>query len=139
VLPEALLRDWRRLAERVGTAMAAPPGRERDTGLHEARKAAKRARYSAEAAEPVLGKPAARFRAEMRAIQDLLGEHQDSVVARTTLRRLAAEADAAGEPSFSYGVLYQVERARAAAVEQELPELWDRASRPGLRRRLSSA
>lgn len=136
VLPGALLRDWRRLADRVQPAMAAPPGRERDVGLHEARKAAKRARYSAEVAEPVLGKPAKRFRREMRAIQDLLGEHQDSVVARTTLRGLAADADAAGEPSFSYGVLHQVEQARAAAAERELPRLWHRASRPKLRRRL---
>ncbi len=33
-------------------------GTERDVALHEARKAAKRARYAAESAQPVLGAPA---------------------------------------------------------------------------------
>ncbi|MFF4651896.1 CHAD domain-containing protein [Streptomyces sp. NPDC001380] len=137
VLPAALRRDWRRLAKRVGPALAAPPGPGRDRLLHEARKAAKRARYAAEAAQPVLGRPAKRFRDRMKELQELLGEHQDAVVARTVLRELAAAADAAGEPSFTWGVLHQVEQDAADAAERRLPRAWRRASRPGLRRRLS--
>ncbi|WP_377271456.1 CHAD domain-containing protein [Peterkaempfera sp. SMS 1(5)a] len=137
VLPAAVLRDWRRLADRIEPAMAAAPGQDRDLRLHEARKAAKRARYTAEAVEPVLGRPARRFRREMKAVQGLLGEHQDSVVARTTLRQLAADADAAGEPSFTYGLLHQAEHGLATAAERRVPGVWHRAARPKLRRRLS--
>ena len=49
---------------------------------HEARKAAKRARYAAEAAEPAFGKKAKRFAKRMKAVQSVLGDHQDAVTAR---------------------------------------------------------
>ncbi|MFE6662706.1 CHAD domain-containing protein [Streptomyces sp. NPDC057697] len=133
VLPRAVLREYRRLAARVGHALELPPGRDRDMALHEARKAAKRARYAAEAARPALGRPAARFAARMKAVQSLLGDHQDSVVAREALRTLAVQAQAAGEPSFTWGVLYGREEAAASAGERELPKVWRRASGAQLR------
>lgn len=129
-LPEVVERDFRRLARRVEAALATPPGPERDVALHGARKAAKRTRYAAEAARPELGKPAKKFAKEMTALQDLLGDHQDSVVAREALRQLAAQAHAAGENAFSYGVLHGREEARAAERERELPGLWSRAAAP---------
>jgi len=136
VLSRRLLRDWQRLADRMEPALATAPGPQRDVRLHTARKAAKRARYAAEAARPVLHRPARKFKVEMQALQELLGEHQDSVVARGTLRGLAAQADAAGESAFTYGLLHQVEHDRALAAERRAPRLWQRASRPKLRRRL---
>ncbi|KIF04095.1 metal-binding protein, partial [Streptomyces sp. RSD-27] len=48
-LRKAALRDWERLADRVAAALGLDPGEERDRALHEARKAAKRARYAADA------------------------------------------------------------------------------------------
>ncbi|MEV0599792.1 CYTH and CHAD domain-containing protein [Streptomyces sp. NPDC050315] len=124
VLPKAVERDFRRLAGHVATALAAPPGRDRDLALHEARKAAKRTRYAAEAARPELGRPAKELAARMTELQELLGDHQDSVMAREALRDLAAQAHAAGENAFAYGVLYAREESRAAAREAELPTLW---------------
>ncbi|GGV77377.1 CHAD domain-containing protein [Streptomyces gelaticus] len=132
-LPRAVLKEYRRLAARVGHALELPPGHDRDVALHEARKAAKRARYAAEAARPALGKPAKRFAKRMKAVQSLLGDHQDSVVAREALRALAVQAHAAGESAFTWGLLYGREEAAAAAREQELPQVWERASRAGLR------
>ncbi|MDK0519434.1 CHAD domain-containing protein [Streptomyces sp. ML-6] len=132
-LPRALLKEYGRLAKRVGRALDLPPGHDRDLALHEARKAAKRTRYAAEAARPALGKPAKRFAKRMKAVQSLLGDHQDSVVAREALRTLAAQAHAAGESAFTWGLLYGREEAAAAAGERELPGVWARASRPGLR------
>ncbi|MGW0962048.1 CYTH and CHAD domain-containing protein [Streptomyces gelaticus] len=132
-LPRAVLKEYRRLAARVGHALELPPGHDRDVALHEARKAAKRARYAAEAARPALGRPAKRFAKRMKAVQSLLGDHQDSVVAREALRALAVQAHAAGESAFTWGLLYGREEAAAAAREQELPEVWERASRAGLR------
>lgn len=132
-LPRAVLKEYGRLATRIGRALELPPGHERDLAAHEARKAAKRVRYAAEAARPALGRPAKRFAKRMKAVQSLLGDHQDSVVAREALRTLAVQAHAAGEPAFTWGLLYGREEAAAAARERELPEVWERASRPELR------
>ncbi|MFE7367433.1 CYTH and CHAD domain-containing protein [Streptomyces anulatus] len=132
-LPLAVLKDYERLATRVGHALGQPPGPERDAALHEARKAAKRARYAGEAARPALGKPAKRFTRRVKAVQTVLGDHQDSVVAREALRMLAIQAHAAGETTFTWGLLYGQEEAAAEARERELPEVWARASAPGLR------
>ncbi|MFF2232477.1 CYTH and CHAD domain-containing protein [Streptomyces anulatus] len=132
-LPRAVLKDYERLAARVGHALGQPPGPERDAALHEARKAAKRARYAGEAARPALGKPAKRFTKRVKAVQTVLGDHQDSVVAREALRMLAIQSHAAGETAFTWGLLYGQEEAAAEARERELPEVWARASAPGLR------
>ncbi|MFF5895984.1 CHAD domain-containing protein [Streptomyces argenteolus] len=133
VLPRAVLKDFGRLATRVGHALEQPPGQERDVAMHEARKAAKRARYAADAAKPALGRPAKKFAGRMKSVQSVLGDHQDSVVAREALRSLAVQAHAAGESAFTWGLMYGEEEAAAAARERELPEAWARASRPRLR------
>ncbi|MFI5767728.1 CHAD domain-containing protein [Streptomyces sp. NPDC051658] len=132
-LPRAVLKEYGRLAARVGHALELPPGHDRDLAMHEARKAAKRARYAAEAARPALGRPAKRFAKRMKAVQSLLGDHQDSVVAREALRTLAVQAHAAGESAFTWGLLHGREEATAAARERELPAVWERASRAELR------
>lgn len=73
--------------------------------LHRARRAEKRYRYAHELAEPAGGKKDA-ILAEAKALQDLLGEFQDSVTSDDVLRRLAASARATGrEDRFTYGVL----------------------------------
>ncbi|MGW6457732.1 CYTH and CHAD domain-containing protein [Streptomyces sp. NPDC055078] len=133
VLPKAVLKDYDRLAARIGLALDLPPGHERDLAMHDARKAAKRARYAGEAATPALGKPAKRFAKRMKAVQTVLGDHQDSVVARDALRQIAIQAHAAGESAFTWGLLYGQEQRAAADRERELPGVWAGASRDGLR------
>ncbi|MFF8956015.1 CHAD domain-containing protein [Streptomyces sp. NPDC014894] len=136
VLPRAMVKDFHRLEARIDHALGLPPGPERDLSLHDARKAAKRARYAGEAATPALGRPAKRFAKRMKAVQSVLGDHQDSVVARDTLRNLAIQSHAAGETSFTWGLLYGQEQRSAADRERELPEVWARAADPALRDRL---
>ncbi|WP_374773950.1 CYTH and CHAD domain-containing protein [Streptomyces sp. NBC_01310] len=133
VLPKAVLRDYARLAARVDSALVLTEGGERDLALHEARKAAKRVRYAAESAEPVLGKPAKHLAKAAKKVQNLLGDHQDSVVAREALRGLAGQATGAGESTFTWGVLYGREEALAEQRERELPDIWAKASAPSLR------
>ncbi|MFC7305555.1 CHAD domain-containing protein [Streptomyces monticola] len=123
ILAKAVLRDYDRLAELVAQALDAAPGTDRDLAMHEARKKAKRTRYAAEAATPALGKPAKRLAGHAKELQGLLGEHQDSVMCRLALRDLAAQAHAAGESAFTYGLLYGREELRAADCERELPGL----------------
>ncbi|MFJ4636695.1 CHAD domain-containing protein [Streptomyces hygroscopicus] len=129
VIPGAVLRDYDRLSGRVEAALATPAGPDRDALLHEARKDAKRARYAAEVARPAVGEPAKAFAGLMARVQDLLGDHQDSVVARKALRELAVQAHGAGESAFTFGLLLGREEARAAARERELPGLWAEVSR----------
>jgi CHAD domain-containing protein len=117
-------RDHARLRRGIEVALALEPGPERDTALHEARKAAKRARYSGEAVQPVLGAPAKAHTGRMKRLQQLLGEHQDSVMCRTAVTGVAAQAQAAGEDTAPYDALVRAERARAADVEAALPDAW---------------
>ncbi|MGW1200228.1 CYTH and CHAD domain-containing protein [Streptomyces sp. NPDC002536] len=128
VLAKAVLGDYGRLATRIDAALAAGPGPGRDTALHDARKAAKRARYAAEAATPALGGAARRFARQMKSVQTLLGDHQDSVMARGALREIVDQAHGAGEPTFTFGLLYGREEQQAAQDERELPGLWAEAS-----------
>ncbi|GAB2688927.1 hypothetical protein GCM10027194_23870 [Thalassiella azotivora] len=91
-LPRRVRRDWVRLRDVMAGAADVPAGDERDAVLHEARKAAKRARYAAEAVAPAFGEPASHFAAAIEDLQEVLGEHQDSVVARQHLHELARRA-----------------------------------------------
>lgn len=128
VIAKAVQKDLGKVAALIGQAIDTPPGQDRDLALHEARKKAKRTRYAAEAATPALGSAARGLAKSMKSLTTMLGEHQDSVMVRQTLRELSAVAHAAGESSFTYGVLYGREEQRAAAVEAALPETWEEIS-----------
>ncbi len=100
---------------------AARPGPEQETLVHQARKAGKRFRYAAELAEPVMGAKATDQAAEAEALQDLLGEHQDSVVSAAALRRFGAAAGTApGENGFTFAILLEAELQRGAEIRAEI-------------------
>lgn len=87
---------------------------DRDEALHRIRKGAKRLRYTAAATGA--GKVADRA----KVVQTLLGDHQDAVVSRTHLSQQAEAAHAAGEDTFTYGVLYQLEDDLATRSRDQL-------------------
>lgn len=91
----------------------------RDQALHRIRKAAKRLRYTAAA----LGEQS--IAEQAKAIQSLLGEHQDCVVSRAHLLDETRAAEAAGEDTFSYGLLYQQERDLARSCRAQLDQALD--------------
>jgi CHAD domain-containing protein len=75
--------------------------------LHRARKAAKRARYAAELVKPLTAEKTKPRVKHYKRIQSVLGDHQDTVVARAALRRIGTSAGtAAGENGFTFGLLY---------------------------------
>jgi CHAD domain-containing protein len=129
-LDKLVTKSYKRVAKRMAVALDEPPGTAKDEAIHETRKAVKRARYAGEAAAPVLGKPAKKFVDRMQDLQEILGAHQDSVVARGVLRTLGMQAFLAGENSFTYGLLYGLAAGRASATERELPAEWDRLGDP---------
>ncbi|WP_424187402.1 CHAD domain-containing protein [Actinokineospora sp. G85] len=122
-----------RLAGSVAEADAATTPADRDLALHQARKDAKKARYTVDAVEPVLGKEISAWRKGTKAVQTALGVHQDAVVARDALRELGVRVHLDGDNAFTYGLLWAREDARAHAAEADFVEAWDRlreAKRP---------
>ncbi|MER6786203.1 CYTH and CHAD domain-containing protein [Streptomyces sp. NPDC000658] len=126
VLAKAVRKDFRKVSALIRQALEQPAGHTRDVGLHEARKKTKRTRYAAETATPAIGGSAKALAKSMKSLQSLLGDHQDSVMARQILRELSAVAHAAGESAFTYGVLYGREQGRAEQAEKALPHVWER-------------
>ena len=98
-----------------------------DAPLHEIRKSAKRLRYAAEAAAPVFGKQATTLARAAEGIQEVLGDHQDSVVTRETLEELAAQAPASGGNGFTYGRLHALEQQRGAEARDRFIREWQKS------------
>ncbi|MGI8667539.1 MAG: CHAD domain-containing protein [Jatrophihabitans sp.] len=104
--PASALGGYVEAAEHNLSKRLARAGRDgQDASLHSARKAGKRARYAAEAAGPALGGQVSELAGAAKRLQEVLGEHQDSVVAVLLLCRLAEQATRDGQNAFSYGVL----------------------------------
>jgi CHAD domain-containing protein len=100
-----------------------------DAELHDARKAYKRARYAVEVFEPSAGKPAKNLVKGLTELQEVLGAHQDSVVAREILRELAGQA----EDGFPYGILYARQEQVGRDTFGDLPLAIAAAGKPKLR------
>jgi len=139
ILPQAVAHAYRRTKRRMGRALRAPAGAGRDVALHEARKAAKRARYAADAAEPVVGQRARRFAKRMKAVQSVLGDHQDAVTARTVARAIGMQAHLAGENAFSFGLLNERAHRDAVEYQRQARPVWKRAARRKARRWLDGS
>jgi len=130
VLPPCVGSAWRRLAGAAARVKRADAG---DHDWHVARISAKQVRYAAEAVVPFFGKPAKRLAVKAEEIQELLGEHQDAVVAAAAVRRLAG-APRTGSAAFTFGLLYAREQRAIARTRDEFPRLWSDVSRPAYRK-----
>lgn len=115
----------RQAVKRLTTALRDEPDA---APLHRARKSAKRARYAVELAAALLDEPAATSAIALNtAVQDVLGEHQDSVVAADLMRQLGAQASVTpGENGFTFGLLYAREQAAAQRAREAAKELLQR-------------
>ena len=137
VLPAAVRKAYRQADKRMRRARRAPRGHDHDVALHEARKSARRARYAAEAASPAAGKPARTFARQMKKVQSVIGDHQDTVIARHAARDLGIGAHLAGENAFTYGLLYERELHQAERLQARTRTVWKKASRRRYRRWMS--
>jgi CHAD domain-containing protein len=118
-LGELAAREFKRLrkvARRLGPSSS-------DGELHRARILGKRARYAAELSEPEVGKAARKLVTRAKAFQDVLGAHQDAIVAEARLRGLLAQAQGSGA-AFAAGRLVERERARRHEARAALPKAW---------------
>ena len=118
-------KEFRRLLEAVDRLGKHPD----DAAIHRLRIKLKRARYAAELSAPK-GKAGRRFIDEAKRLQDLLGEHQDAIVAEHRLRE-ATVGDAQTAAAFVAGRLAERQRARRAQVAERLPAAWKRLRKRG--------
>ena len=109
-------------------------GQTRNAGLHEVRKCAKRARYAAESAVPVAGQDATRLAERMESLQEVLGEHQDSVATQALLLKLMMAAERSGSYELVFGQLYAEESGRAHDARRAYKAAMRRASAEKARR-----
>ena len=98
-----------------------------DDELHAVRLRTKRSRYAAEAVEPVVGKRARAVAAASAELQDVLGEHQDAVVAEQWLREWMRGTRSVSA-AFAAGELAGLERAAAERARARWPKAWKKLS-----------
>jgi CHAD domain-containing protein len=125
-LRPTLEAPWKHLRNAVDVAAADPS----DEALHAARIRAKRVRYAAEALAPVFGKRAKSFAEAAVGLQDVLGEHQDAVVAEAWLREAGTGS---ASQAFVAGQLAGIEADAALASREAWPKAWKALSRKRLR------
>ncbi|HZB50075.1 MAG TPA: CHAD domain-containing protein, partial [Mycobacteriales bacterium] len=127
-LPPVVAKAWRRLRKGGRRLHADGP----DAEWHEVRILAKRARYAGEAVAPALGKRAARLAAAAESVQDVIGEHQDAVVAASAVADVAAEHPGDLALVLVCGRLVERERAAVRAARAAFPKAWKKASAPAI-------
>jgi CHAD domain-containing protein len=114
-------KPWRRVAYAVESLGPDPS----DAQLHEVRILAKRSRYAAEAAAPLLRPSATRFAAAVADLQTVLGDHQDTVLAEAWLRNAVV-----GHPEAVPTVrqLIALEQERRHALRAQWLAIWRKAN-----------
>ncbi len=122
-VPELIGATWRKLRKTVHRLSNPPTDRE----LHRIRIMAKRARYAAEAAAPLVGCAGKAIGRYLESLQTVLGEQHDAIVAYARLREIG------GNPEFAFvaGELAALEN----TIALDRRHLWAKAWRRVARRR----
>ncbi|MBO1269212.1 CYTH and CHAD domain-containing protein [Arthrobacter cavernae] len=107
----------KRLRRAQKAAANSGKGDARDAALHQVRKDAKRLRHAAESVTGIHGKRAVKLAAAAQQLQKILGDHQDSVVARALLLRLGADPSLPSAAALAFNALRTVEERIAADAE----------------------
>jgi CHAD domain-containing protein len=134
VLPPAAKGAWRRLRKSARALRSNDPAAE----FHEARKRAKRCRYTAELIAPLLGRRALRAAGEfirlMARVQDSLGEHQDALITASELETALDEH--AGDSALvqNASALLGEQHKRVRAARAQFFKIWSRLDRKKVRR-----
>ncbi len=124
-LPAFVHGRWKRLQRKVRAG-----GRHAsDRDLHQMRIAAKRLRYAAEAATPVVGKPAGRTARAAQRAQTVLGDFHDAVAAEQWLRAQVGDAKLAPEVAFAAGTLTRTQQDRQRELRRQWRSEWRKLRR----------
>jgi CHAD domain-containing protein len=118
--PEVVAQGYRKVVA-IGDHIkeGSPP-----QALHALRIRTKRLRYTVEFIEPIYRKPARTYAKRLIALQDVLGAHQDDVVAIATLRDIALDPPQkiTSPTVFALGMLAERYRADATEARARFPK-----------------
>jgi CHAD domain-containing protein len=128
---------WARLHRRAMRVTRPRHGGPSAVDYHRVRIAAKKVRYACDAVAPALGPDATKLSKQAERVQEVLGEHQDAVVAARFLADVAARPRI-GFLAFGIGVLFAREEEAAAAARAEFAEIWPDVAGPKRRRWLAN-
>jgi CHAD domain-containing protein len=130
---DATLGDlWRDEFRRTRKAFRRLDSNPADDELHAARIKVKRARYAAELAEGDLGRRGEKFVSAAKKVQDVLGEHQDAVVAE---ERITSWVDADPARAEAAERMLERERKRRTEAREEWPAKWAKLKKRGRKAR----
>jgi CHAD domain-containing protein len=120
-LRRGVRRDHRR-ARKIARKLSPSPT---DGELHALRRAVRNGRYSAELAEAGGSRKAGRYGKRAKALQDILGEHQDAVVAASVLADV--DRDLTRPPAHgACAALAEMQAERRAATRTRIAQAWKR-------------
>jgi CHAD domain-containing protein len=129
VLPKAAKSAWRKLKKAAEGLCRSDPAEE----FHEARKRAKRCRYTAELIAPLLGRQTARaaskFIRQTTKVQDALGEHQDALIAAEEFERARAEHAQDSKLAENASALLEDQGKRAESARARFFKIWSKLDR----------
>jgi CHAD domain-containing protein len=132
-LTRMVAKPWRQFAtsgrDRVGAGDLDPLGPDDD--WHAVRIRAKRARYAVESVAKLAGGEAAALTDSLTAVQDLLGEHQDAVIAADTWLAIAASDVDDHALAVTAGRLAERERAAVRRARERFPAAWRALEKSG--------
>lgn len=112
-------REFKKLRRQVDALGTTPS----NDALHRARIRAKRLRYATELSSQLLGKKGDGVVEAAKAFQDVVGSHQDAVVAEEYIRTAVRRARGIGA-GVAAGRLIERERQRRAQARAGLPKAW---------------
>jgi CHAD domain-containing protein len=128
---EDAARRIRRVAKKLWRAAdeLSPSSEAHD--LHRGRIKAKRLRYTVEFYVSVFGRPAEEVVKRTVDVQDLLGEHQDAVVAAALVQDALKRSFGGwtGETAFALGMFVRRDAERAAEIRAEFPDVYRKLRR----------
>jgi CHAD domain-containing protein len=127
-LIDAAGRQYRKLRKTIRRLKRSPS----NTDLHRVRIKTKRARYAAEVAEVLDGKAVTRFIKSAEQFQDLLGTHQDAVLAERYVQGLL-QYQTGQQAAFTAGLLVARANQRREEVRKEFWTEWRRLKKRGNR------
>ncbi len=113
IAPGLVLQRYKKFRRRAGRLRSTTP----DEAFHRVRIDGKRLRYALEFVSPLYGKNVREFIVRLVGVQDLLGRHQDSIVAIDHLRDIAVDIDAGLPPATVFAMGRIAEGYAAAAVD----------------------
>lgn len=101
---------------------------QKEERVHDIRKAAKKLRYSAEAVGDATSLDTAKIYKACKWMQEVLGDFQDAVTSRDKLLHFAESARRAGEDTFGYGVVYNIEHQLGLEALEKYDESYEKVA-----------